>query len=241
MEKKYLKKLEMEVTDLIAAWPGMGMLAVIAVDHLQKELGAELVAEVYAPLNSISFKNGVMGSSRINNKLYAAKKHKLLICIGDSQPLTASEVYDLADSIIDVCKELGVKRIFTAAATLSRFEGTPKVFGIVTQQKLLSLLKKHNIPPATDEGRITGLNGVLLDTAHKAGIDGICLLGQISFMEVPQHRSASAVLKTLSSILDLSVDHSKLEEEAKKIDASIRKMVKPQVKRDVGKGLDYIG
>lgn len=245
MEIKYLVKPKGLVSDLVAAWPGMGMLAVITAEHLRKVLNADLVAEVYAPLNSIAFKDGVLGESAMESKLYLADggDRRLLICIGDSQPLTAPEVYDLAESVVQVAKELGVKRVITAAATLSRFQSVPKVYGIVTNRELLSLLKECGIPPASGEGRITGLNGILLDVAQKAGIDGICLLGQIRYVDVPQPRSASAVLKVLAKLLNLSIDVSDLEKEADRLDASIRDLMKPKVQpeKPTGKGLDYIG
>ncbi|MEM3072628.1 MAG: PAC2 family protein [Candidatus Bathyarchaeia archaeon] len=245
MEIKYLVKPKGLVSDLVAAWPGMGMLAVITAEHLRKVLNADLVAEVYAPLNSIAFKDGVLGESAMESKLYLADggDRRLLICIGDSQPLTAPEVYDLAESVVQVAKELGVKRVITAAATLSRFQSVPKVYGIVTNRELLSLLKECGIPPASGEGRITGLNGVLLDVAQKAGMDGICLLGQIRYVDVPQPRSASAVLKVLAKLLNLSIDVSDLEKEADRLDASIRDLMKPKVQpeKPTGKGLDYIG
>ncbi|MEM2902194.1 MAG: PAC2 family protein [Candidatus Bathyarchaeia archaeon] len=245
MEIKYLVKPKGLVSDLVAAWPGMGMLAVITAEHLRKVLNADLVAEVYAPLNSIAFKDGVLGESAMESKLYLADggDWRLLICIGDSQPLTAPEVYDLAESVVQVAKELGVKRVITAAATLSRFQSVPKVYGIVTNRELLSLLKECGIPPASGEGRITGLNGVLLDVAQKAGMDGICLLGQIRYVDVPQPRSASAVLKVLAKLLNLSIDVSDLEKEADRLDASIRDLMKPKVQpeKPTGKGLDYIG
>jgi proteasome assembly chaperone (PAC2) family protein len=245
MEIKYLIKPKGLVTDLVAAWPGMGMLAVITAEHLRKVLNANPVAEVYAPLNSIAFKDGVLGESGIESRLYLAESgdRKLLICIGDSQPLTAPEVYDLAESVVQVAKELGAKRVITAAATLSRFQSIPKVYGIVTKKELLPLLKEIGIPPAAGEGRITGLNGVLLDVAQKAGMDGVCLLGQIRYVDVPQPRSASAVLKVLSKLLNLSIDVSELEAEADRLDASIRDLMKPQVQpeKPAGKGLDYIG
>lgn len=245
MEIRYLVKPREMVSDLVAAWPGMGMLAVIAAEHLRKVLNADLVAEVYAPLNSIAFKDGVLGESGMKSKLYLAEAggQRLLICVGDSQPFTATEIYDLAESVIQVAKELGVKRVITAAATLSRFQSSPRVYGIVTRKGLLSLLKEYGVPPAAGEGRITGLNGVLLDAAQKAGMDGICLLGQIRYVDVPQPRSASAVLRVLAKLLNLSIDVSELEAEADRLDASIRDLMKPQaqVERPAGKGLDYIG
>ena len=59
--------------------------------------------------------------------------------------------------------------------------------------------------------------------AKKYNIDGVCLLGEIRYANVPQHLSSKAVLERLTSILGIQIDMAQLEKRAAKIDASIRK------------------
>jgi hypothetical protein len=67
------------------------------------------------------------------------------------------------------------------------------------------------------------LNGILIGLAKNRGIEGVCLMGEIKYANVPQHLSSKAVLERLTTILGLEIDMSQLERRAKKIDATIRK------------------
>ena len=67
------------------------------------------------------------------------------------------------------------------------------------------------------------MNGILIGVAKRRGIDGICLMGEIKYANVPQHLSSKAVLERLTDILGLKLDTTQLERRAQKIDASIRK------------------
>ncbi len=70
---------------------------------------------------------------------------------------------------------------------------------------------------------MNGLNGVLIGVAKSRGIEGICLMGEIKYANVPQHMSSKAVLERLASILGLEIDTTQLAKRAKRIDASIKK------------------
>ena len=67
------------------------------------------------------------------------------------------------------------------------------------------------------------LNGILIGVAKNRGIEGVCLMGEIRYANVPQHMSSKAVLEKLADILGLEIDTAPLERRARKIDASIRK------------------
>jgi proteasome assembly chaperone (PAC2) family protein len=55
------------------------------------------------------------------------------------------------------------------------------------------------------------------------GIDGVCLMGDITYANVPQHLSSKVVLEKLATLLNLSIDTDQLRIRAERIDASIKK------------------
>ena len=63
----------------------------------------------------------------------------------------------------------------------------------------------------------------MIGVAKQLGINGVCLMGDITYANVPQHLSSKAVLEKLSQILELELDTEQLSMRAKKIDASIKK------------------
>ncbi len=242
MDIKFFKKPVFKEPVMIAAWPGMGLLAVISADYLRKKLDAELFAELYSPKNSVFLRNGVIEPAKVKHLFYYW--NNLIICIGEAQPPTPLEVRMLAEDVLNVAEEFGVKRIYTLAASPAFEREELKVFGIVNKEELLKEVSRY-VPIAKGEGDITGLNGVLLGVAKERNLDGICLLGQIRYMDVPQFRSARLVLEVLTKMLNIEIDFLELDKEAEKIEESIKERLKRleeiKIKKEEKERLEYIG
>jgi len=208
---------------MIAAWPGMGYLAKISADYLRRRLEAEKFIEIRYHQNVIVYKDSLVELPSIRHRFFAVPDRDLIICVGDTQPSTSEEAIALAEQIIDIAEKYDVKMIYTMAAYPSDYTDTPKVYGIYTDEKLKELLDAYGVEFLEGEGAVNGLNGILIGVAKNRGIDGVCLMGEIKYANVPQHLSSKAVLDKLSAILELDVDTTQLVKRAEKIDASIRK------------------
>jgi len=66
-----------------------------------------------------------------------------------------------------------------------------------------------------EEGRVSGLNGVLLAAAAEAGLEGACLLGEMPhiFAQLPFPKASLAVLRAFSKLAEVEVDLGELEEQ----------------------------
>ena len=208
---------------LIAAWPGMGYLAKISADYLRRRLNAKKFAEVKFFQNAIIYKDSLAELPSIRHRFFAVPDKDLMICVGDAQPSTPEEALRLAEKIVDFAKRFHVKRIYTMAAYPSDYPDEPRVYGVFTDESLREELERHGVDFIEGEGAVNGLNGVLIGVAKSKGIDGVCLMGEIRYANVPQHLSSKAVLERLTSILGIEIDLAQLEKRAEKIDASIRR------------------
>ena len=223
MEIDFISEPQLKEPIMIAAWPGMGYLAKISADYLRRRLEAEKFIEIRYPQNIIIYKDSLAELPSVRHRFFAVPDKDIIICVGDSQPSTSEEAVALAEQIIDIAEKYNVKMIYTMAAYPSDYSDAPKVFGVYTDEKLKEHLEAHGVEILEGEGAVNGLNGILIGVAKKRGIDGVCLMGEIKYANVPQHLSSKAVLDKLSAILELDVDTSQLVKRAKKIDASIRK------------------
>ena len=208
---------------MIAAWPGMGYLAKISADYLRRRLEAEKFIEIRYPQNVIVYKDSLAELPSIRHRFFAVPDKDIIICVGDSQPSTSEEAVALAEQIMDIAEKYEVKMIYTMAAYPSDYNDAPKVYGVYTDEKLKESLEAYGVVLLEGEGAVNGLNGILIGVAKNRGINGVCLMGEIRYANVPQHLSSKAVLDKLSAILELDVDTSQLVKRAEKIDASIRK------------------
>jgi proteasome assembly chaperone (PAC2) family protein len=201
----------------------MGYLAKISADYLRRRLKATLFAEIRYYHNVLVYNNGVAELAPIRHKLYASKEHNLIICVGDAQPSIPEEGVRLAEKIVDIAIDLGVKRLYTMAAYPNDFYETPQVYGIYTDGSLRAELEAAGVKVLEAEGAVNGLNGVLIGVAKMRGIDGVCLMGDITYANVPQHLSSKAVLEKLAKLLGLDIDTEQLRIRAERIDASIKR------------------
>ncbi len=208
---------------MIAAWPGMGYLAKISADYLRRRLEAEKFIEIRFHQNVIVYKDSLVELPSVRHRFFAVPDRNLIICVGDTQPSTSEEAVALAEQIMDIAEKYEVKMIYTMAAYPSDYTDTPKVYGVYTDEKLKERLEAYGVDFLEGEGAVNGLNGILIGVAKNRGIDGVCLMGEIKYANVPQHLSSKAVLDKLSAILELDVDTSQLVKRAEKIEASIRK------------------
>ena len=226
MEIIFTKKPRLKNPILIATWPGMGMLARLSGDYLIKQLNAKQFAEISSPSNDIYFKDGLGEVTNYRHRFYYAhsEQRDLIICVGELQPQTIKEINELANQVLDVAKEFGAERVYCFAAVPNPHDVMPHVFGVVNQPELADFLKGKGIKLVEGDGRITGLNGLLIGIAKQRGIEGICLLGEIRYLDIPQPRSVQAVLNKLAKILDIRLDFTELEHQAEVMDQQLEEI-----------------
>jgi proteasome assembly chaperone (PAC2) family protein len=210
--------------NLIAAWPGIGNVAMIIANYLKtklpfKELGFLEPSYFFDPIGVLVRDNVVEEPSFPQSDFYYWKNtgsgKDLILFIGDDQP--ASKGYDLAHCILDVGQKFGIQRIYTCAAAITRIHHTepPKVWGVATSHLLSSDLQAYNLEYSSNL-QIAGLNGLLLGVAKEREMDGICLLGEVPVYasRVPNPMAALAVLKVLTNMLDIQIDFTELSKMA---------------------------
>jgi len=93
-------------------------------------------------------------------------------------------------------------------------------------------LKEKGVQLASGDGRIMGLNGLLIGIAQQRNMEGICLLGEIRYLDIPQPRSAQAVLGTLTKILGIEMDMSELESQAEEIEQKIEQLRESRIPQE---------
>ena len=122
---------------LVAAWPGMGKVAIAAVNYLKEQIHAQYCGEIeegdfFAPTGALVEKQIISSPVAPYNKFYyyqsSKSKNDIVIFIGSEQPVPHRE-YAFAKELLRTAQLLGVKKIFTAAAAPSdmHFKETPRM------------------------------------------------------------------------------------------------------------------
>jgi proteasome assembly chaperone (PAC2) family protein len=222
---------------LVAAWPGMGNVAVGAAGYLVVKLGAKLVYELPSrdlfEVPHIDVKHGLARAGRLPRNMFfewrnpAPAARDLLVFIGEAQPPIGG--YSLCHRILDYAQQRGAKTVLTFAAMASQLHPAdkPRVFGVATEDPLLNQLKSLEVE-VLKEGQISGLNGVLLAAGVDRGLPGACLLGELPYFAagVPNPKASQAALEIFCTMSRIELDFAELEQQAKMVEKGLIELLK---------------
>jgi uncharacterized protein len=236
---------KLEKPDLIACWPGIGNIGIIAVNTLRGQLDAAEMGEI-EPWDFFYPKNVTIKSSILEdldfpfNKFYykSLGKKDLIFFVGEEQPAEGDRVYaegkkayKMANLVLDVAEQFNCRRVYTSGAAVSftHHELKPRVWTVTGKETLTRELKSYSntillseIEGRSERGNITGLNGLLLGLAKKRGFESVCLMGEIpdylSGVPFPYPKASRSILEIFSRVLGVEIDYSPIDEMSTQID-----------------------
>ncbi len=247
MEKlvKLRARPKLNSPNLLAAWPGVGNVALIAATYLRKKLDFKELGEVEAfhffdPVGVVVKDNVVEAPQFPQSKFYYWKSKgggsDVILFIGEDQP--ASKGYELASCVLDVGLRFKIKRVFTCAAALTHIHHSeqPRVWGVATNQPGKEYLKEYDLVQRGNL-QIAGLNGLMLGVAKERSVEGLCLLGEVPLYatRVPNPMAALSVVKVLAKMLDIEIDVGELAQLAEKAKERMRQVASEAM----GEYIDY--
>ena len=239
------KEPKLEGPDLIACWPGIGNIGIIAINTLRGQVDAEEMGEIeswdfFYP-KSVTINSGVLDDLDFPfNKFYfkILQKKDVIFFVGEEQPTEAERVYaegekayQMANLVLNVAEKFGCKRVYTSGAAVSftHHEFKPRVWVVTSNDSLTNEIKSYSntilmseIEGKSERGNITGLNGLLLGLAKKRGFEAVCLMGEIpdylSGVPFPYPKASVSILEILSKILKIEIDYNQLDEMSQQVD-----------------------
>lgn len=129
---------------LVAAWPGMGHVAINAGSHLIAKLGMHVLAEYvpnglfdvdYVEVEGGLIRTGHRPRSRFFVWIDPEQKHDIVVLIGEAQPPLGK--YTFCHRLIEYARKLGVERVLTFAAMLTPMHPQHKSRVVVPRGGLL--------------------------------------------------------------------------------------------------------
>ncbi|MCG2714124.1 MAG: PAC2 family protein [Candidatus Omnitrophica bacterium] len=233
---KIKRKIRLKKPYLIVAWPGMGDVAYKAAHYLMEYLKAEELASIEAEgffyLTGSVIQSGILEAPQLPvSKFYFWKnktgKNDLIIFLSNAQPdLSKADIYSQA--ILTLAKKFNVDTVVSFASMPQATDHTQDshVWFAATDQKIKESLKKFNFS-ALEDGQISGMNGLFLGMAKKAGLKGFCLLGDIPLytIQIENPKASAAVLDGLGKILNIQINVQPLKEQAKVMENEINKLL----------------
>lgn len=171
----------------IDSFPGSMELAALFRPHVQTVAG--LVEQLEWP----------------SNVFYADPNARMAYFVGREPNLNWVK---FADCVLDVALRIGVSRIIFIGSFGGAVPHTrePRLYGSVSDQHLLPLLKKHRLKPSDYEGPASFAT-YLLTRSRRHGIEMLSIVAEIpGYLEGINPLSIEAVTRRLAAILEIGVN-----------------------------------
>jgi hypothetical protein len=269
MGVRLYKEPKLENPVMVASWPGIGNIGIIAVDTLRNMLEAEDLGEIepwdfFYP-KKVLIRNGELKDLEFPSSKFYFKRtgeKDLLFFIGEEQPADGGrtyaegrKAYQMANLVLDVAQRFGCQRVYTSGAAVAPIHHTtrPKVWAVPNSKGLISEVKTYEntilmseIEGRGGQGNITGLNGLLLGVARKRGIEAICVMGEIPVylqgFPFPYPKASKSVLEVLTTALGIEIDMERISSFIERSDKEIEQLYEkfpPEIKEQLDK-LKYV-
>ena len=237
---KVFEKPKLKNPILVEGLPGVGNIGRVAVGYLIEELGAKKFAQLYSehffPFVMLheNFQVHLLKNEFYYWKAKKAGQRDLILLVGDCQSLSTHGHYDIIEKVLDFVEKLGVKEMFTIGGLATgEMEENPKIYGAVSDKNLVKKYEKFGIDFSAGEkvGYIVGASGLFLGLGKERGMKGICMLGETSgFPIVTDPKAAEIILDSLTKILKIKIDMSKLEQMVSDMEKFMKKVENLQKK-----------
>lgn len=217
-EIKVYQRISLKLPTMLAAWPGMGNVAMGAIDYLRRNLGMQPFAEIemdeLVTPEMVMIEKGVTLWPALPKSVFYFSKQANLIVFESEAQLSDLEGISLMERVLDVAQDMRVKRIYTAAAFPVPITCTEpsQVFGVANKNYLLEFIKGYGVK-IMEGGQISGLNGLLLGYAERRRLDAICLLASLPLYAInfPNPKASKAIIEALEKMLDIRVNTEELD------------------------------
>ena len=245
---------------LIACWPGIGNVGIMAVEALRRMVGAQELGEIepwdfFYP-RKVVIRNGELEDLEFpSNKFYFKRgdRKDLMFFVGEEQPGQRGRAYAegtkacrMANLVLDVALQFGCRRVYTSGAAVAPIHHTvrSRVWAVPNSEDLVDELESYDntvlmsdVEGRGGQGSITGLNGLLLGVARQRGLEAICVMGEVPIylqgFPIPYPKASKSVVEVLGAALGISVEMGEIGELAARSEREIEALYQrlpPEIK-----------
>jgi len=217
-----ISKVKIKNPTVLIGFQGIGLVGMLAAQHLSKELKCELIGHIESdqiPPLAILHENEITFPIRLSYD----KKNNIVV-IESEIPVTPEMAYEIGHVIINYIKKVGAKQVYILEGLVSNeLPDETKVFGIPTNEVMRKVLKKNDVS-LISSGAILGIAGALLLCSKESNINSAAIMAE-SHVNIPDAMAASNIVKKIAKIIGVKVDVEHLRSKGKQTEEKIKSVL----------------
>jgi len=216
-----IAKIDSQEKTLLVGFPSNGLVGTFSISYLIHSLKMKQVGEIDIPNipDTLFVENGeILAPIRIYNK------DNIFIIISDI-PFNQFLAEKFAHRVHEFCKKNAIRKIIivNGMETANKQKESPKIYGLVTHQKLESILYNHQITKFLD-GSIFGTDASIVVIFRKTKIPVLVLYAECHAF-FPDPEASIVVIVTIGNILDIKVDTKDIQNKMEKLRIQYRNLM----------------
>lgn len=220
---EFFKKIELEGYTFIEGFPGTGLVGPMSISYMINKMQLEYVgymkSDLLPPL--ISIHNNIPLPPI---RFYHSKKYKLLVLFSESGPTNEKGIYEIADTLYKFIRDRKISQIISISGIPVQNIEDAKGFAVASNKKLYEKTEKAGLK-SIGEGVAAGVGAVLMMHATIDNIDDINILVQAN-PQIIDPGYAELAIKSINKLLNINVDVSELDKEAKAVEEKLKELIK---------------
>ncbi len=211
---------------LVLGLPDAGLVGALATKYLALNADMDFYGEMDSPKHLPPITVVHRGAPYSPLQLYVNSSKNVVALVAES-PIPVPAVYPIAKAIVEYSVRKNIDYIVSLSgiAMPNRLEiEKPKAYWISSTTIEKEIIDRMNVK-LFEEGFIVGPYAVVLKESKRRGVKNIIILVE-SFLDFPDPEAAAEAIQVLSRITGITVDVTKLLEEAELIKLQTRELMK---------------
>ncbi len=207
----------------IEGFPGVGLVGPMSISYIINQLNLEYVgyikSDLFPPLVSIH-----------NNiplppvRLYYSKEYKILTLFAEVGPIAEDYIYEISDGIYNFIKSQKIHQVISISGVPVHNTENKGVFGIASTNEGINELVKMGINKV-GEGVATGISSLIITQSTLDNLLDFNLLIPVN-PDIIDPKYAELAIQSINKILNIDINISELDKEAKIVESKIKDLVK---------------
>jgi uncharacterized protein len=214
--------VDVESPTLIEGFPGLGLVASIAVDQITTQLDLEYFGQLRCPALPpvASYDDG-----RVQDlvRVYAGDDPAVMTLQSDLM-IPPNAFDQLSECVLSDLATEFARAIFLAGAPARNEEEIGEVIGIATTDAMESEVVDAGIELAEGSGLVGGITGALVNACYEGEVPAAVLVAK-AHPQLPDPGAARSVIENaLEPLVDFNIDTTDLQEQSEQIRAQLEQI-----------------